>query len=86
MGGGEGRSWLVDNVEAAYQRGIELASQGIEPVSGPAYLDNILLVAITATVVTVGSEINYLLLLQAGQDLSDGRKTVIVGIRDFSVL
>jgi hypothetical protein len=74
---GEGRSWLVGSVEAAYQRGMELASQGIEPVSEPAYLDNILL---------VGGEINYLLSLQAGQDLPDGRKTVIVGIRDFSVL
>jgi hypothetical protein len=54
--------------------------------SEPAYLDNILLVAITATVVIVGGEINYLLLLQAGQDLPDGRKTVIVGIRDFCLL
>jgi len=72
-GDGESRSWLVGN--AAYQRGIELASQGIEPASGPAYLDNILLVAITATVAIVGGEINYLLLLQAGQDLPDGRKT-----------
>jgi hypothetical protein len=27
-GDGEGRSWLVGSVEAAYQRGMELASQG----------------------------------------------------------
>ena len=53
----EGRSWLIDIVEAAYQREMKLASQGIEPVSEPAYLDNILL---------IGGEINYLLLLQAG--------------------
>ena len=66
---------LVGNVESAYQRGMKLASQSIEPVSEPAYLNNILLVAITATVVIVGGEINYLLLLQAGQDLPDGRKT-----------
>jgi len=75
-GDSEGRSWLVGGVEAAYQRGMELASQGVEPVSEPGYLDNILL---------VGSEINFLLLLQASQDLLDGRKTVIVGIRDFFV-
>ena|SRR2546423_9030323 len=85
-GDGEGRSLLVGNVEAAYQRGVELASQGIEPASEPAYLNNILLVAINAAVVIVGRKINYLLLLQAGQDLPDGRKTIIVGIRDFSIL
>jgi hypothetical protein len=82
-GDGEGRSLLVGNVEVTYQRGVELASQGIEPISEPAYLNNILVVAITATVVIVGGEINYLLLFQAGQDLPDRRKSVIVGIRDF---
>jgi hypothetical protein len=60
---------------------VKLASQGIEPVSELAYLNNILLVI----VIIVGGKINYFLLLQAGQDLADGR-TVIVGIRDFSVL
>ena len=59
---------------------------GIEQVSEPTYLDNILLIAITATIVIVSGEINYLLLLQAGQDLPDGRKTVIVEIRDFPTL
>ena len=54
-------------------------------ISKPAYLGNIVLVVITIVVVLFDSKINYLLLLQLGQNLPDGRKTVVIGIRDISV-
>jgi hypothetical protein len=55
-------------------------------ISEPAYLGNIVIVAVTIIVVLVDGKIDYLLLLRLGQDLPEGRKTVVVGIRDISVL
>ena len=44
-------------------------------ISKPAYLSNVVIIAITVIVVLFDDEIDYLLLLRLGQGLPEGQKT-----------